>query len=200
MRNSTEQPRPAWQGFFGLDTDERMVEVQDLASKRAYLALAFGMALLGGYHFLVRGRTGAALGLVAVAVSTLYLAWVRHQLSDGGPLDERAQRIFTDRFHYASVGLYLVCLLMPLAGESYLWSMLFVLPMVTVIGTLFLRRVNSWRVWTLWLGITFLLGIASGVVLVLRPSTPQYGWILVVFLGLVSGGIGIATYRRHRSM
>jgi hypothetical protein len=189
-----------WSELFGLDTDQRMVEVQDIAVRRAYVVLVIQMVLLGGFLLFWRGQTGAAFSFGAVALSGLYLLWQRHHLGNGERLDERTQRTFNHQFHYMNIALYLVCLFLPLFGGSNLWVMLFFLPVIVIIGTLFFHHVHSWRLWLLWLAVSLLVGIALGLWIVLSVSTSRFSWIIIVCLAIFSAWLGIATYRRKRSM
>ena len=191
-----------WSELFGLDTDQRMMEVQDIAARRAYVVLVIQMVLLGSYLFFGRGQTGAAFSFMAVVLSVLYLLWQRFRLGSGGPLDERTQLTFNHQFRYMNVALYLVCLVFPSFVESNLWFMLFFLPVMVIIGTLFFHHVYSWRLWLLWLVASLLVGVPLGLYVVLGTSTFRFGWVIVFYLAMAifGGWLGVVTYRRQRSM
>lgn len=200
MSDVPNNPKHNWSEQLGLNPDERMVEVQDIAAKRAYVVLVIQMVLLGSYLFFGRGQTSAIFSLFVVALSGLYLLWRRSRLGNGGQLDERAQLTFNHHFRYMTIPLYLVCLVYPIFGGGSLWFLLFFLPTIVWVGTLLSQRVNSWRPWMLWLVVTFLVGIALGLYSVLSTPAFRLSWIVLAILAIIGGGLAVVVYRRPRSM
>jgi hypothetical protein len=200
MNKMPKKGKVNWSELLGLNPDERMVEIQDIAARRAYIVFMIQMILLGGYLYSQDGQVIAILAPVAVLLSIIYLLWQHHRLGSGGPLDERARLTFNHQFRYMNVALSLVCLLIAYIQGSALWVMLFFFPALVILGTLLMRRVYTGRAWLLWLLIGLVFGGIVGFWRVIDHLSPVVGWLIVVITALLSGWLAIKTYRRPRSM
>jgi len=189
-----------WSEWLGLNPDERMVEIQDIAARQAYIVFSLQMILLGGYLYSQNSQAISMLAPVAVLLSIIYLLWQRYRLGRGGPLDERARLTFNHQFRYMNVALYLVCFLLAYVEGSVLWIMLFFFPALVIVGTLLMRRVYTGRAWLLWLLISLVFGGIVGVYQVINHLSPVIGWLIVGVTVFFSAWLAIKSYRRPRSM
>jgi len=200
MNKIPKKGKVNWSELLGLNPDERMVEIQDVAARRAYIVFIIQMILLGGYLYSQDGRAISMLGPAAVLLSIIYLLWQRYRLERGGPLDERTRLTFNHQFRYMNVVLYLVCLLLVYIEGSILWIMLFFFPALVIVGTLLVRRVYTGRAWLLWLLISLVFGGIVGFYQVIDHLSPVVGWLILGITVFFSGWLAIKSYRRPRSM